>query len=129
MPQPKTSRVLYIIIAVALAGLTQAACEIRTQPRYAQAPPPAGQVAVAQAAEPDGEADEDAAEQPPVEQVEAPPPPASAAHVWVRGRWTWRGRWQWTPGRWLAPRHGRTWMHGHWERRGARHVWIGGRWN
>lgn len=68
---------------------------------------------------------------------QAPPPPRaevvtvapSPSHVWIAGRWAWRGRsWVWMPGSWVAARQHHVWVPGHWVRRGHRYVWVDGRW-
>lgn len=66
-------------------------------------------------------------EAPPEPQYENPDP--RPGHVWVRGRWEWRGsKWRWKRGHWKRARAGYTWTHGRWERRGNRWHWVEGRW-
>ncbi|MDQ3299819.1 MAG: hypothetical protein M3619_24840 [Myxococcota bacterium] len=50
-------------------------------------------------------------------------------HVWVRGRWDWRGnQWTWVDGHWERERSGYAWSEGRWERRGSSWHWVEGRW-
>ncbi len=73
---------------------------------------------------------EEAEEQaPPAPQVEVVTPSPGPTHVWVAGRWGWRGRaWVWLPGSWVVGRSNHHWVAGHWAHRGRRHVWVEGRW-
>lgn len=72
---------------------------------------------------------EEAEGQAPAPQLEVVTAAPSANHVFVAGRWGWRGRaWVWLPGTWVVGRANHAWVAGHWAQRGRRHVWVEGRW-
>jgi hypothetical protein len=95
------------------------------------APPaqPAQPAAAGQTGDEAADAQEATADtEPPAEQVEAPGPPPSTEHVWIKGHWRWQGKWVWRPGHWETIRHGHEWVAGRWERRHHNWVWVGGHW-
>jgi hypothetical protein len=66
---------------------------------------------------------------------EPPPPQAEVVsvrpgHVWIKGRWDWRGsQWVWIGGHWERERSGQYWSEGRWDRRnGNQWVWVEGTW-
>jgi hypothetical protein len=65
---------------------------------------------------------------PPV-RTEVIPVAPSARHVWVPGRYVWRGGYVWQPGFYqVVPRGRATYVPGYWRPAGRRYVWVPGRW-
>jgi hypothetical protein len=67
---------------------------------------------------------------PPSPRVEVRHVAPSRTHVWVAGRWDWRGNdFVWISGAWvLPPRPQAVWAPGHWEHARGGWVWIDGHW-
>ena len=65
---------------------------------------------------------------PPLKVVVRPTVP-SAHHVWIGGRWTWRGHWVWVDGYYIKRPYQRAhWVTGQWKRKRHGWVWIPGHW-
>lgn len=67
---------------------------------------------------------------PPSPRVEVRHAAPSRMHVWVAGRWDWRGNdYVWISGAWvLPPRPRAVWVPGRWEHAHGGWVWIDGHW-
>jgi hypothetical protein len=67
--------------------------------------------------------------EPPADSPEVGPRSERSGHVWVKGRWEYRGsRWSWRAGEWQKVRQGYVWHDGDWERHGNRWHWVEGHW-
>lgn len=67
---------------------------------------------------------------PPPLRVEVRGTAPSGAHVWVAGRWDWRGDdFVWVPGGWVLPESGRhQWVAGAWHHDSGGWFWVDGHW-
>jgi hypothetical protein len=80
------------------------------------APPPRGEVYIAEPAPPPPADEEVIVDGPPEPYYEAPPPAPGVDFVWIEGEWAWSGH------RWV-------WRHGHYDRRPyGRDHWVAARW-
>lgn len=67
---------------------------------------------------------------PPPLRIETRGPAPSRAHVWVDGRWDWRGEeYVWVAGSWSVPESGRhQWVAGSWHQDRNGWFWVEGHW-